>query len=142
MSSRGGTNLRTTATEDTLDPQPSQLAGEGGASLTSQEGMVDLLSTDSDRYPFMKRLCGLATTMTKVITNIKKYPFTIDNYNKYLKAFAAYDNPKVTSKKNKYLEEIQRGLFVAQISDDKEALYLIEKLLIQLMGYCDMAVRD
>jgi hypothetical protein len=30
----------------------------------------------------------------------------------------------------KYLEEIQRALFVAQIADDKEGLYWIEKLLI------------
>ena len=42
----------------------------------------------------------------------------------------------------KHLEEIQRSLFVAQIADDKEGLYWIEKLLIQLMGYNDMSIRD
>lgn len=42
----------------------------------------------------------------------------------------------------KYLEEIQRALFVAQIADDKEGLYWIEKLLIQLQGYCDITIRD
>ena len=30
------------------------------------------------------------------------------------------------------MEEIQRALFVAQISNDSDALYLLEKLLIQL----------
>jgi len=42
----------------------------------------------------------------------------------------------------KHLEEIQRSLFVAQIADDKEGLYWIEKLLVQLMGYNDMSIRD
>ena len=42
----------------------------------------------------------------------------------------------------KYLEEIQRALFVAQIADDKNGLYWIEKLLIQLQGYCDIGIRD
>lgn len=40
------------------------------------------------------------------------------------------------------MEQIQRALFVAQISDDQEALYWIEKLLVQLQGYCDMNIRD
>ena len=31
------------------------------------------------------------------------------------------------------MEEIQRALFVAQISNDSDALYLLEKLLIQLI---------
>jgi hypothetical protein len=42
----------------------------------------------------------------------------------------------------KYLEEIQRALFVAQIADDKNGLFWIEKLLIQLQGYCDISIRD
>jgi hypothetical protein len=42
----------------------------------------------------------------------------------------------------KFLEEIQRSLFVAQIADDTEGLYWIEKLLIQLLGYSDMSIRD
>jgi hypothetical protein len=32
------------------------------------------------KYAFMKRLFGLATTMQKVIVNIKKFPFTQENY--------------------------------------------------------------
>ena len=40
------------------------------------------------------------------------------------------------------MEEIQRALFVAQISNDSDALYLLEKLLIQLMGFCDITIRD
>ena len=31
---------------------------------------------------------------------------------------------------------------MAQISDDQEALFWIEKLLVQLQGYCDMNIRD
>jgi hypothetical protein len=49
---------------------------------------------------------------------------------------------KYSNKKNKYMEEIQRALFVAQISNDSDALYLLEKLLIQLMGFCDITIRD
>ena len=49
---------------------------------------------------------------------------------------------KYSNKKNKYMEEIQRALFVAQISNDKDSLYLLEKLLIQLMGFCDITIRD
>jgi hypothetical protein len=40
------------------------------------------------------------------------------------------------------MEEIQRALFVAQIADDKEGLFWIEKLLIQLQGYYDLSIRD
>ena len=93
------------------------------------------------KYSFMKRLSGLASTMQKVIVNIKKFPFTQENYKKYINGFAV-EAQKYSNKKNKYLEEIQRALFVAQISDDQPALHLIEKLLIQLMGYCDIAIRD
>ena len=45
-------------------------------------------------------------------------------------------------KKLKLLEDIQRSLFVAQISDDKDTLYWIERILVQLLGYHDMNVRD
>jgi len=68
--------------------------------------------------------------MQKVIINIKKFPFNIEKYNKYIRSFASYENLRNANKKNKYLEEIQRALFVSQISDDKDALFLIEKLLI------------
>ena len=33
-------------------------------------------------------------------------------------------------------------MFVAQIADDKNGLFWIEKLLIQLQGYCDISIRD
>lgn len=103
---------------------------------------VDIVTAGEKKYIFMKRLGGLASTMQKVIINIKKFPFTQELYSKYIKSFAAFNNPKFANKKNKYLEEIQRALFVAQISADTKSLYLIEKLLIQLMGYCDITVRD
>jgi hypothetical protein len=34
----------------------------------------------SDKFPFMKRLQGLAMTLTKVIVNIKKFPFNEKSY--------------------------------------------------------------
>lgn len=40
------------------------------------------------------------------------------------------------------LEEIQRALFFAQIRDDQVSLSYIEKLLVQLLGYYEMSVRD
>ena len=57
------------------------------------------------KYSFMKRLCGLASTMQKVIVNIKKFPFTQENYKKYINGFAV-EAQKYSNKKNKYLEEI------------------------------------
>lgn len=80
----------------------------------------------SDKYVFMKRLQGLSMTLTKVIINIKKFPFSEKMYKKYVNEFGR----KQLSKKGKYLEEIQRSLFVAQIANDTEGLYWIEKLLI------------
>ena len=70
--------------------------------------------------------------------NIKKFPFTEKTYAKYANEFGL----RHTQNKRKYLEEIQRSLFVAQIADDTEGLYWIEKLLIQLQGYCEISVRD
>lgn len=35
----------------------------------------------------MKRLSGLSLTLTKVIVNIKKFPFTERMYNKYINEF-------------------------------------------------------
>ena len=53
----------------------------------------------------MKRLFGLASTMQKVIVNIKKFPFTADHYKRYINGFAQ-EGQKYSNKKNKYLEEI------------------------------------
>jgi len=102
---------------------------------TASATRVDIFS---DRYPFMKRLTGLSLTLTKVIVNIKKFPFNEKMYIKYVTEFGK----RQLSKKMKYLEEIQRSLFVAQIADDKEGLHWIEKLLVQLQGYCDISIRD
>jgi len=56
----------------------------------------------SDKYVFMKRLQGLSMTLTKVIINIKKFPFSEKMYKKYVNEFGR----KQLSKKGKYLEEI------------------------------------
>lgn len=93
---------------------------------------------DTNQYPFMARILGLSQTLSKVIVNIKKFPFHEKMYYKYVNEFGKRN----TTKKMKYLEEIQRALFVAQIADDEQGLYWIEKLLIQLMGYCELSIRD
>ena len=86
----------------------------------------------------MARLIGLASTLTRVIVNISKFPFNEKIYAKYANEFGK----KNKQRKPGLLEEVQRALFVAQIADDKNALYWIEKLLIQLQGYYEMTVRD
>ena len=57
----------------------------------------------------MKRIMGLSATLSKVIINIKKFPFHEKMYKKYATEFGL----RQTTKKMKYLEEIQRALFVA-----------------------------
>ena len=56
----------------------------------------------SDKFPFMKRIIGLSSTLSKVIVNIKKFPFHEKMYLKYATEFGQ----RQTSKKMKYLEEI------------------------------------
>lgn len=56
----------------------------------------------SDQFPFMKRLTGLSSTLSKVIVNIKKFPFNEKMYMKYVTEFGH----RQLSKKMKYLEEI------------------------------------
>lgn len=62
----------------------------------------------------MRRLSGLAMTLTKVIVNIKKFPFDQKSYDKFVNEFGK----RQLQKKMKHLEEIQRSLFVAQIAND------------------------
>jgi len=64
--------------------------------------------------------------MKKVNINLHKYTFTQSTYERMVNEFGGRKVPK----SKKLLEEIQRSLLFAQISDDKEQLYLIEKLLI------------
>ena len=121
--------------DEEQDPGSGPAEEEVSETPIATGGKVDLFS---GKYPFMKRLIGLSATLSKVIVNIKKFPFHEKMYHKYAKEFGQ----RQTSKKMKYLEEIQRALFVAQIADDKNGLYWIEKLLIQLQGYCDIGIRD
>ena len=44
--------------------------------------------------------------------------------------------------KAKLFEELQRSLFVSQISADNESLKVVERLLIQLLGHIETSVRD
>ena len=54
----------------------------------------------------MKRLFGLASTMSKVIMNIKKFPFTDVHYTKFINGFTQEAQSKSSNRKTKYLEEI------------------------------------
>jgi len=70
--------------------------------------------------------------------NIGKFPFTKVEYERYVNDFGG----RQSVKSKKLLEDIQRSLLFAQISDDKESLKWIEKLLVQLLGYSDISIRD
>jgi len=50
----------------------------------SDTGVIDIFS---DRYPFMKKVIGLSATLSKVIVNIKKFPFHEKMYHKYATEF-------------------------------------------------------
>lgn len=63
----------------------------------------------SDKYPFIQRLAGLSTTLSKVNVNVRKFPFNEASYMKYVNEFANTQSPK----KQTQLEQIQRALFVA-----------------------------
>ena len=59
------------------DPQ----AKKDELEASSEFETVDIYS---NKYPFMKRLDGLSLTLTKVIINIKKFPFNEKMYLKYV----------------------------------------------------------
>jgi hypothetical protein len=72
------------------------------------------------------RLKGLSESIIKVEANLAKFPFNQEIYQRMVRDFAG----RKPVKRTKLLEEIQRALFVAQISDNRDALAWIEKLLI------------
>lgn len=79
-------------------------------SLELQAGSSsESIISELQNHNFMKRIQGLSHILSKVIINIKKFPFHEKMYFKYVNEFGK----KQTSKKMKYLEEIQRALFVA-----------------------------
>ena len=53
--------------------------------MTPEKGNIDIFGS---AYPFMIRLVGLSNTMTKVIINIKKFPFNEKIYEKFVSEFA------------------------------------------------------
>ncbi len=58
--------------------------------------------------------------------NLSKFPFNKEIYDKFVNDLGG----RKQVKKQQYLLDIQRSLFVAQLSDDKETLYWIEKMLV------------
>ena len=67
------------ADEANADP-----AGGLGLGGISDKGFIDIFS---DSYPFMKKVIGLSATLSKVIVNIKKFPFHEKMYHKYATEF-------------------------------------------------------
>ena len=68
--------------------------GEDGQSGTGlEQAEINLpppgekLDIFSDQFPFMKRIIGLSSTLSKVIVNIKKFPFHEKMYLKYATEF-------------------------------------------------------
>ena len=60
------------------------LAGSPLGGGISDAGFIDIFS---DKYPFMKKVIGLSATLSKVIVNIKKFPFHEKMYHKYTTEF-------------------------------------------------------
>lgn len=87
----------------------------------------------------VKRLQGLVESLNKVDANLSKFPFGEQQYQRILADLA---KKQIQINRTKCLSDIQRSLFVAQISDDRQTLELLEKLLIQLLGHHDMTFRD
>lgn len=70
--------------------QPSQLTS---IAKESDLGQIDL-TKNVDQFPFIPRLKALSSTLSKVIVNVKKFPFNEAQYNKFCQEFAKRDNPK------------------------------------------------
>jgi hypothetical protein len=51
------------------------------------DGAANRIDIFSEKFPFMKRLQGLAMTLTKVIVNIKKFPFNEKSYQRFVNEF-------------------------------------------------------
>ena len=96
------------------------------------------MAVEKDAEVQFKRLRGLQDLLAKAEANIQKFPFNEDIYTRLVEDFGG----RKQVKKMKLLEEVQRSLFVAQLTDNKEALAWIEKLLVQLLGYYEISVRD
>lgn len=58
----------------------------------------------------IKRLKGLVDSLRKVDANLSKFPFTEEIYNKFIQELGSR---KQTRSRVKFIEDIQRSLFVA-----------------------------
>lgn len=58
------------------------------------EGFENISLFASNQYPFVQRLVGLSSTLAKVNVNVRKYPFNEEAYQKQVKEFANFHNPK------------------------------------------------
>jgi hypothetical protein len=100
-----------------------------------QRKVESTVLTGSDQ---LARLAKYAAKPKQVADMVGKYAFGEKEYQRFVEEFGG----RKPFKKVKLIEELQRALFVAQIQENTEQLDLIEKLLIQLLGYKDIEVRD
>ena len=66
-----------------------------------------------------------------MIEKIQSMPFGQEQYKRFVDDFGG----RKQVAKTELIEQLQRYLFVAQIDDNQESLKLIEKVLVQLLGY-------
>jgi virulence-associated protein VapD len=90
------------------------------------------------QIPHIARLARFALKPKQVADMVSKYSFGEKDYHRFVEEFGG----RKAVKKVKLIEELQRALFVAQIQENQEQLNWIEKILIQLLGYKDVEVRD
>ena len=83
-------------------------------------------------------MLSLANTPKQVSDKIKKYQFNEAQYKRIVEEYYIKKN----SNRTKLLEEIQVYLFVAQITNNQEQKHLVEKILVQLLGFSDVGTRD
>jgi len=94
-------------------------------------------SSTFESVPRIATLRNLSTRPQVVLEKIKSMPFGQQQYRQFVEDFCGRQIKKVN-----LIENLQRYLFVAQIADNKESLKLIEKILVQLLGFQDIFVRD
>jgi hypothetical protein len=65
--------------------------GQSGTGLEEEEAVSfppgEKIDIFTDKFPFMRRIVGLSSTLSKVIVNIKKFPFHEKMYLKYAHEF-------------------------------------------------------
>lgn len=85
-----------------------------------------------------KSLSKLSIKPKQVYDTIQRFPFGKAQYDRLVAEFGG----RKQIKKVRLIEELQRALFAAQIQNNKESLGWIERILIQLLGFHEINIRD